>query len=278
MKKIDFQIILDYLAHLKLEEKSISTQSQYKRDITRFLHFADDTPLDKELVIRYKESLLQAYQPASVNAKLAALNGFFAFIGRCDLKVRQLKIQRKPYCPKEKELTKAEYLRMIAEANRQKNEKFSLLIQTLCGTGIRVSELKFITAEAVDSGEATIRLKGKTRVILLSGKLQKALKGYLQRQNIRTGPIFVTKNGRPVDRSNIWKTMKSLCKNAGIDARKGFPHNLRHLFARCFYSVDKDIAKLADILGHSNINTTRIYIIATGREHRRRMDALGLIV
>lgn len=175
-------------------------------------------------------------------------------------------------------MSKAEYLRLVKATKEKKNEKLALLLQTICGTGIRVSEVAYITAEAVCRGEAVIRLKGKTRTILLPKKLQKALKEYMRREKITTGPVFVTRTGRPLDRSNIWKMMKALCRDAGVDKKKVFPHNLRHLFARCFYSVDKDIAKLADILGHSSINTTRIYIISSGTEHRRRLDALGLLL
>ncbi len=161
---------------------------------------------------------------------------------------------------------------------KKKNKKLSLLLQTICGTGIRVSELKYITVEALNQGEAVIRLKGKTRAILIPRKLQKKLREYVRHEKIVSGAVFITRTGRPLDRSNIWKMMKALCKEAGIDGRKVFPHNLRHLFARCFYSVNKDIAKLADILGHSSINTTRSYIISSGTEHRRRLDALGLVI
>lgn len=270
--------VKDYLAYLKQEERSEATRKQYGRDIRQFLLYAGGKTLTKELVICYKEKLQESYQPVSVNAKLAAINGFFAFIGRSELKVRQLKIQRQPFCPKEKELTKAEYLRLVAAAEEKQNEKLSLLLQTICGTGIRVSELRFITAEAVSAGRAVIRLKGKSRAALISGKLRKSLLRYLRQQKIKAGPVFTTRTGRPLDRSNIWKMMKSLCESAGVAPEKVFPHNLRHLFARCFYALDKDIAKLADILGHSSINTTRIYIISTGKEHLRQIEALGLVV
>lgn len=270
--------VKDYIIYLEEQEKSPATRQQYQRDILQFLAFLEDRTLTKDEVIRYKEELQQEYQPVSVNAKLAALNGFFVFLRRHDLKVKQLKIQRQAFCPKEKELTKAEYLRLLEAAGKKHNEKLSLLMQTICGTGIRVSELRFITAEAVKSGSAVVRLKGKTRTVLLPAKLRKALQDYLRRENRKSGPVFVTRTGRPLDRSNIWKMMKSLCEEAKVNPSKVFPHSLRHLFARCFYALDKDIAKLADILGHSNINTTRIYIVSTGREHRRRMDALGLVV
>ena len=278
MKNKDKKHIGEYIRYLEQEEKSKSTREQYERDLLRFFAYTKDLELTKELVIRYKESLQEAYRPNTVNVMLAALNGFFSFLGRSDLRVKPLKIQRTPYCSKEKELTKAEYLRLVEAAKRKGNEKLALILQTICGTGIRVSELRFITAEAVRTGEAAIHLKGKTRVILLSGKLRKVLSRYLKQQGIFSGPVFVTRNGRPLNRSNIWKLMKALCADAGVEPAKVFPHALRHLFARCFYAMDKDIAKLADILGHSRIDTTRVYIISSGTEHRRRMDALGLVV
>lgn len=267
-----------YMVYLEQEERSSSTRRQYHRDIYSFLEFTGSASLTKAVVIRYKEQLQITHKPASVNTKIAALNGFFSFIGKPGLRVKQLRIQRKAYCAKEKELTKAEYLRLVVAAEQQDNRRLSLLIQTICGTGIRVSELQYITAEAVRAGEATIQLKGKTRAILIAGKLRKALKEYICREMILSGPVFISRNGKPMNRSNIWRMMKALCESANVDPGKVFPHSLRHLFARCFYAKDKDIAKLADILGHSSINTTRIYIISSGHEHRRKMDALGLIV
>lgn len=270
--------IEEYLNYLRDEEHSPATIRQYRHDIFCFFSFLDAGELNRETALRYKKELEQEYQPVSVNAKLSAMNSFFSFIGRSDLKLKFLKIQKSAYCSAEKELSKAEYLRLIKAAKQKKNEKLALLLQTIGGTGIRVSEVKYITAEAVCRGEALIRLKGKTRTILLPKRLQKCLKDYMCREEITDGPVFVTRTGRPLDRSNIWKMMKTLCRDAGVDEKKVFPHNLRHLFAQCFYSVDKDIAKLADILGHSSINTTRIYIITSGTEHRRRLDALGLVV
>lgn len=270
--------VKSYLHHLEQEERSKATRSQYRRDILCFLSWLGDRVVTKETAIAYKQELEKKCQPVSVNTKLSALNSFFFYIGRNDLHLKLLKIQRKAYCPVERELSKAEYLRLVKAAERAKNEKLALLIQTICGTGIRVSEVQYITAEAVRRGEGTIYLKGKTRTILIPKKLQKRLMRYLQKERVATGPVFVTRTGRPLDRSNIWKMMKNLCRDADVDEEKVFPHNLRHLFARCFYDVDKDISKLADILGHSNINTTRIYIITSGKEHRRHLDALGLVV
>lgn len=267
-----------YIRHLETEEKSAATRKQYIRDIRRFFLFLEGETCTKDSVLRYKESLQSQYLASGVNTKLAALNGFFAFIGREDLKVRLLKIQQRVYSPKEKELTKQEYFRLVRTAKKQNRERLSLLIQTICGTGIRVSELVFITTEAVRRGEAVVRLKGKTRVIFLPDGLRKALKRYVFREGVVSGPVFVTRSGTPLDRSNIWKMMKSLCREAGVDEGKVFPHNLRHLFARTFYEADKDIAKLADVLGHSSISTTRIYIMSSGREHRRQMEHLGLLL
>lgn len=270
--------VQEYLSYLEQEEKSLSTRRQYQRDILDLLCYASGAALTKDIVIQYKEKLRENYKPSSVNVKIAAINSFFAFIGQEQLKVKQLRIQRRPYCPKEKELTKAEYWRLVEAAKQKKNERLSLLLQTLCGTGIRISELKFITVKAVQTGEAVIQMKGKTREILIAGRLQKALKAYIGQNGLLSGPVFITKGGRPLDRSNIWKMMKALCRSAQVDPHKVFPHNLRHLFARTFYSLDKDLAKLADLLGHSSINTTRIYIISSGQEHRKRLDALGLVL
>ncbi len=267
-----------YVNHLRKEERSAATIRQYRRDILNFFTGLSADKFNKEAVIEYKKQLEKKYRPVSVNAKLSALNSFFSFIGREDLRLKFLKIQKKAYCSAEKELSKEEYLRLIKAAEGRQNEKLAMLLQTIGGTGIRVSELRYITAEAVKRGEAVIQLKGKTRTILLPKKLQRALEEYMRREGITQGPVFITRTGRPLDRSNVWRMMKGLCREAGVDGRKVFPHNLRHLFARCFYSGDKDIAKLADILGHSSINTTRIYIITSGAEHRRRLDRLGLVI
>lgn len=269
--------IEDYLNYLRDEEHSPATIRQYRHDILCFFSFLGDGELTKEAALSYKEKLEQKYQPVSVNAKLSALNSFFSFIGQEDLKLKFLKIQKSAYCSVEKELSRGEYQRLVKAAKKKKDEKLALLLQTICGTGIRVSEVKYITAKAVYRGEAVIRLKGKTRTILFPKKLQKRLKDYMRREKIIAGPVFITRTGQPLDRSNIWKMMKAICQDAGVDEKKVFPHNLRHLFARCFYDIDKDIAKLADILGHSSINTTRIYIITSGKEHRRRLDALELV-
>lgn len=282
----------EYLAYLKQEERSESARKQYERELRRFLVYVKEIMpedveivedekkrgLSKEQVIAYKEALMEQYQPSTINVILAALNGFFDFIGKPQLKVKQLKIQRSPYCRAEKELTKAEYHRLAEVARGRGDEQLMLILQTIGGTGIRVSELKYITVEAVEAGRAVMSLKGKNRVILISGKLQKYLKEYIRKQKVQSGAIFITKKGKPIHRSNVWRMMKSLCKEAGVEEEKVFPHNLRHLFARSFYAIAKDIAKLADLLGHSSINTTRIYIVSTGAEHRKMMASLGLVV
>ena len=209
---------------------------------------------------------------------LASINSLFAFLGWHDLKVKSIKLQQQIYCPEEKELTKAEYARLCRTAERNHNERLNLILQTICGTGIRVSELQFITVEAVKLGEATVSCKAKTRSVFIVKELQKKLLRYAAEQNIKSGMIFITRTGKPLSRTNIWREMKALCNEAGVNPQKVFPHNLRHLFARVFYGIEKDIAKLADILGHSSINTTRIYIISTGTEHRRRMENMRLII
>lgn len=280
MKKriITNQTINSFKNHLIENEKATATIEKYMRDIHLFVEYATDKILDKPLVLEYKTSLEQTYAIRSANSMLAALNSFFRFLGWYDLCVKQFKVQKEAYCSEEKELTKAEYTALVRTAEQKKNERLSLVVQTICGTGIRVSELQSITVEAVRKGEAIVSCKGKTRKIFIVSALRKKLLRYATEQNINSGIIFVTKSGKPLDRSNIWREMKSLCEQAGVLPQKVFPHNLRHLFARTFYGIEKDIAKLADILGHSNINTTRIYIITTGAEHQRRMENMRLII
>lgn len=271
--------IAAFREHLISEEKSDATVEKYGRDADAFRRFADGAAVTKELTIAYKTALLaRGYATRSVNSILASLNSLFAFLGWPDCRVRHLKMQQEAYCPEEKELSKAEYLRLVQTAWLRGNERLNLLLQTICGTGIRVSELQFITVEAAIRGEATVSLKGKTRTVLLVKPLQKKLLRYAAEQKIKTGAIFITSTGRPMNRTNIWREMKRLCQQANVDPRKVFPHNLRHLFARTFYGLEKDIAKLADILGHSSINTTRIYIMTTGAEHRLHMERLHLIL
>lgn len=260
------------------DEKSTVTVEKYMRDIHTFARYVGDGEITKAAVLSYKEQLGEKYAVASANSMLAALNCFFRFCGWNDLCVKQFKVQKKAFCPAEKELTKEEYRRLVNAAEQKHNERLSLLIQTICATGIRVSELSYITAEAVQKGQATVSCKGKTRTIFIVATLQKKLLRYAKEQHITSGAIFITKSGKPMNRCNIWREMKALCVEAGVAPSKVFPHNLRHLFARTFYSMEKDIAKLADILGHTNINTTRIYIVTTGAEHRRKMEHMRLVV
>ena len=269
--------LVSFREYLIREEKSAATIEKYLRDTKGFLEYAADREVTKELVIAYKAELQKkSYAVRSINSMLASINSLMDFLGWNDCKVKTLHCQRQTYCAEEKELTKAEYLRLL-EAS-QKNEQLNLVIQTICGTGIRVSELRYFTVEAVSSGEITVQCKNKTRTILIPGKLKKLLLHYAKRCGIQSGSIFITKKGKPMDRSNIWAQMKRLCVAAKVNPSKVFPHNLRKLFARTFYGIEKDIAKLADILGHSSINTTRIYIMTTGTEHRRKIERLGLVV
>lgn len=277
-RRITKQALEAYEETLRSEEKSDHTVEKYMRDVRCFQCFAGERQIDKSLTIEYKAHLEKEYAPASANSMIAALNSFLRFVGWEDCCVRQFKVQKKTYCSEETELTKAEYLSLVKTAEDKKNERLSLLIQTICGTGIRVSEVSFITVEAARQGEAIVSCKGKTRTVFIVSALRKKLLKYAKEQGIHSGMIFVTKNGKALNRSNIWKEMKDLCKQAGVSPNKVFPHNLRHLFARTFYGIEKDIAKLADILGHSSINTTRIYIITTGAEHKRRMENMRLII
>ena len=265
--------------YLRNEEKSENTIQKYLRDARAFIVYQNGAVVTKETVIAYKNKLLSGnYAVRSINSMLASLNSLFAFLGWEECKVKSIKLQRQIYRHAGKELTKAEYMRLVNTAKQKGNERLNLILQTICGTGIRVSEMKYITVEAAKSGEAIVSLKGKTRTVFIVKDLQKKLLRYAAEQNIQAGSIFITRTGRPISRTNIWREMKGLCEQAGVHPQKVFPHNLRHLFARVFYGIEKDIAKLADILGHSSINTTRIYIISTGDEHRRRMENMRLII
>lgn len=271
--------ITNFINHLKLDEKSENTIEKYARDVNTFAIAIGHTTISKETVIEYKQKLIDdGYAVSSINSMLAAVNSFFDYLGWIDCKVKSIKIQRQIYCPKSKELTKAEYLRLLNAAENNHNNRLYLILQTICGTGIRISELKYITVEAVKEGHAEVSCKGKNRVIFIVKQLKKKLLRYAAEQHIKAGSIFITKSGKPVNRTNVWREMKALCKRACVNPEKVFPHNLRHLFARTFYKLNKDIAKLADILGHSSINTTRIYIISVGYEHLKQMEKMRLIV
>lgn len=275
--KLNKERIQTFKQYLLEEEKSSATVEKYIRDITAFSVWHGDDELTKQAVLSYKTHLTERYAPASVNSVLSSLNSFFDFNGWQVLKVKMLKIQKQIFAEREKELTKAEYERLLDAALKKQNQKLYYLMQTICSSGIRVSELKEITVEAVHKQRATIRCKGKMRVVILPKELCKVLSRYAKEQGIETGAIFVTKKGNPLDRFTIWKMMKSLCESAGVEKEKVFPHNLRHLFARTYYSLQKDIVRLADILGHSSINTTRIYTMETGEIHRKQIQRLGLL-
>lgn len=275
---ITAKMIAEFKEHLILEERSVATIQKYIRDVKAFMAYAQNSAITKETVIVYKKYLQENYAVRSVNSMLASINSFFSFFSWNDLKVKSLKLQQQVFCPEGKELTKAEYTRLCRTAERRHNKRLCLILQTICGTGIRVSELQYITVEAVKHGEAVVNCKAKTRSVFIVKELRQKLLRYAAEQNIKSGMIFVTRTGKPISRTNIWREMKALCVEANVNPEKVFPHNLRHLFARVFYGIEKDIAKLADILGHSSINTTRIYIISTGTEHRQRMENMRLII
>lgn len=275
---ITAKAIAEFKEHLILEERSEITVEKYIRDVKAFTAYTQNTSVTKETVIAYKKHLQENYAVRSVNSMLASINSLFMFLGWYDLKVKSLKLQQQVFCPEEKELTKAEYTRLCRTAERKHNERLNLILQTICGTGIRVSELQYITVEAVKNGEAVVNCKAKTRSVFIVKELKQKLLRYAAEQNIKSGMIFVTRTGKPISRTNIWREMKALCEEANVSPQKVFPHNLRHLFARVFYGIEKDIAKLADILGHSSINTTRIYIISTGTEHQKQLENMRLII
>ena len=271
------EIIEKFKHYLIEEEKSSATLEKYIRDVTVFFSWLAGAEIDKIVVLRYKEYLTLRYAPASVNSVLSSLNSFFEYNDWHCLKVKMLKIQKQIFAERNKELSKSEYERLLDAAKEKKNERLYYLMQTICSSGIRVSELSSITIEAVKARKARINCKGKMRIVILPKELCKMLSEYARRQKISSGPVFVTRTGKPLDRSTIWKMMKALCESAGVDREKVFPHNLRHLFARTYYSLQKDIVRLADILGHSSVNTTRIYTMETGDVHRRQIQKLGLL-
>ncbi|MFI3327299.1 MAG: tyrosine-type recombinase/integrase [Clostridia bacterium] len=271
--------LTEYKSYLINEEKSKNTIEKYLRDIKKFLDFIpEEIDIEKRVILDFKENLIENYKATSVNSILAAVNSFMDWLGLPQLKVKPIKIQREIFSNPEKELTQREYERLIKTAEKDGNRKLSLLIQTICSTGIRVSELKFINVQAVHTGRAFVSCKGKKRIVFLPKELCRVLKGFMREQNIKDGFIFRTKTGKALDRSNIWKMMKRLCKDARVKQSKVFPHNLRHLFARTYYKIEKDISRLADILGHSNINTTRIYTIESGNTHAKQIEKMKLVI
>ncbi|MFI3284323.1 MAG: tyrosine-type recombinase/integrase [Erysipelotrichaceae bacterium] len=271
-------LINKYEEYLLIEEKSENTIKKYSYDVKCFLEYLQNKTLDKKMVLNYKETLKERYSSKSVNSKLAAINLFLKWLNKADLRVKPVKIQKEIFSNPDRELSQEEYKRLVKTAKSRNNTKLALLIQTICSTGIRVSELKYITVECLKNSKAIVHCKGKTRVIFMPKQLCILLKKYCKATNILSGSIFITNKNNPIDRSNIWKMMKSLCDEANISKEKVFPHNLRHLFARTFYKVEKDIGRLADILGHCSMETTRIYTIEAGRSHVRQIEKMSLVL
>ena len=270
--------IEEFKNHLISDEKSDATVERYVRDVTTFISWLNGREMSKEMMIQYKAELVDKYEPASVNTMLASLNAYFDYIGHFEYKVRNLKLQKTTYIEPNRELTKSEYERLLKTAYDLGKHRIYYIMQTICSCGIRVSELKFITVEALKKGVAYISNKGNNRRIYIPDTLTKLLQPYILMKKIKCGAIFITRNGRPIDRSNIWSEMKKLCEKAGVLASKVFPHNLRHLFARTYYKVHQDVVRLADILGHSSVNTTRIYTAESGEIHYKRIQILGLVI
>lgn len=277
MKVITDDVIKNFENHLYEEEKSTNTIKKYIRDVWAFYLYIGNKALEKADVIEYKKHLCEVYAPRSVNSVLSSLNALFMYMNWYDMKVKTLKIQRRIFTDRESELSKSEYERLLIAAKSRNDDRLYYLMQTVASTGLRVSEIKYVTCEAVKLGKATINCKGKIREIFLPKKLCKMLKAYIKSQNIKSGSVFVSRTGKPLDRHLIWKLLKSICDDAGVSRDKVFPHNLRHLFARTFYSLQKDIVRLADILGHSSVETTRIYTMESGTEHIKLIQKLGLL-
>ena len=277
--KFTEEMLNRFLEYLQDEERSQATMEKYARDVRRFLEYlGEDGIADREKVRAYKQELREHYKITSANSMLAAINSFFVFAGRGDLKVKLFKVQKMLFCSPEKEMTQKDYEKLIQDARQEKDMRMSMLLQTIGSTGIRISELKYITVEALDTGHAEIYNKGKSRVVLIPSKLERLLRKYCKKAGIVSGSIFVTRYGNPMDRSNINKRMKQLGKAAGVSLTKVFPHNLRHLFARSFYKVEKDVVCLMDLLGHSSISTTRIYTASTEDQPRQQMARMNLVL
>ena len=280
MKRVIKEKMLErYETHLKREEKSKATINKYLCDLRKLMAYAEGKEIDKELVLSYKDKLLtqDGYKVNSINSYLAAANSFFGYMGWFDLKVKAYKTQKETFCPENKHLSKEEYYRLVRTAKEMGKIRLAMILQTICAMGIRISELQAVTVEAVRNNSVIIYNKGKVRKVFFPDELRKELLYYIGRNGIQKGVVFCTASGKAVNRSNIWREMKSICKEADVDANKVFPHNLRHLFATVFYEMKKDIAKLADVLGHSNIETTRIYIRTTGKEHREQLNRMKLV-
>ena len=277
-KMVTSEAIRQFSDALTAEERSAGTIEKYVRDVRKFSAWLGGGEVTRERTAAWRDGLLErGYAPVTVNSMVAAVNQFFAFLGWEDCKIKALKIQRKLFRDDRRELTREEYQRLLDAAHGLGRERLALLLETICSTGIRVSEVKYITVEAAHAGRAEISLKGKLRTILLPGKLCRKLKKYARAQKTASGEIFLTRSGKSLSRRQIWAEMKRLCKAAGVAPSKVFPHNLRHLFARTFYKVCRDVVKLADVLGHSSIETTRIYLISTGAEHANILRKMRLV-
>lgn len=277
MIEMDGKALAAFQAYLEERECSRATIDKYMRDVRTLAVFCSERIREKAQLIAFKEELIKKrYAAASINSMLAAVNRFLSFSGHESLKMRYLKVQRALFAQENRELKRREYETMIETAKRRSDKRLCMLLQTICATGIRVSELRAITVESLESGQAHIQSKGKLRQILIPSSLCRILKRYCRDARIRTGSIFVTRTGRPLDRSNIWRMMKGLAKKAKVQTQKVFPHNLRHLFACTYYEKYRDIVRLADILGHSSVNTTRIYTMRDTREQQKQMDKLQL--
>ena len=271
--------ITAYGTSLRMEERCESTVQKYVGAVTAlFLFLPPEKTVTRELLLAWKAEISAKFSASGANVMISAVNRFCAFMSWSDLHVKQIKVQRRIFRDRDRELTKAEYMRLLNAARAKGNPRLYWLMQTLASTGIRVSELRFVSVESLHSGRAVVDCKGKRRVIMIPQTLREKLLAYCDETGVKSGPVFVTRNGKPLNRSNIWKELQGLCTAAHVDARKVFPHNFRHLFAVTFYRTEKDIAKLADLLGHASINTTRIYIMESGAEHERRMEKLGLVV
>ena len=278
MQNLNQALIQEYAVDLKAHERSAGTIEKYLRDVRAFALWLDGQEVTREMVVDWRAHLLEeGYQPATINSMLAAVNSFFRFVGWADCRVSFLKVQRRLFRESSRELCRSDYDRLLEAAHSLGRERLALLMETICATGIRVSEVQYITVEAAECGRTEISMKGKIRTILLPNKLCRKLLKYARHKKIASGEIFLTRSGKRLSRRQIWAEMKRLSRAAGVEVSKVFPHNLRHLFAVAFYRASKDIALLADVLGHSSIETTRIYLLTTGEEHRRQLDRLGLV-
>lgn len=277
-KVISDRMIEDYCQWLRQNEMSFGTITKYRHYLKVFRDFLKGNAVSKEKVIIWKDQLRERLSPVTANGALAALNSFFRFCGWEDCAVRFIKIKQRIFCPKQSELSREEYASLVSAAQREGNERLALLLQTVCSTGIRISELCYITVAAVEQQTAQVDCKGKVRTVFLTNALCRLLKEYAKKMNIQSGMIFVTRTGKPMDRSNIWREMKKIAIKAGVDTNKVYPHNLRHLFARVYYSQEKDLVRLSDILGHSSVNTTRIYTMESGENHIRQLEKMDLLI